>query len=158
MPILSWKTTFIQCTPYRTLNKTKKELTRVKPLKYNNKLMQISNEIIISAWNHFHREGDLLVKHVECFDILYQRKIFKHGDEISEKTKKPCSEWYQQMAVASAPYAVAYAIDNNINAHERNSIRNLKHHLNTTFTKLWVLKSYFTRFKNEDQLIQSLEK
>lgn len=157
--ILIWKTTLLQCLPFRVQNKVVADVKRVKPLNYNRgKLMEIDNEKIIDAWDYYSKTNLLKVSHSECFDILYKRKVFKNGKEISKKSGKPWQDWYNSLYEKALAFALAYGIDNNLSPDERNRIRNGNHQLNETFIKLEALKVYFKPFKTAFQLKQALTK
>lgn len=154
--IIIWKTTLIQCLPYRQTNKVQKDQASVKPLSETGHMKKIDDDRIVQAWDYYNRTKNLRIEDAECFDVLYARKIFKNGKDISPKTGKPWQEWYNTLTPRALTFAVAYAIDQKMDPKTRNEIRNGRHKLVEVFIKLEALKMFLKRFQTAFALRKSL--
>lgn len=159
-PIKKWKSTLLQCLSYRMPNKVKDTKVRAEVLRPTGKIMDIENELIIGVWNHWSVMRNLKLKHTECFDILYKRGVFKHEDELMPANKrgerKPWKVWYDTLEVKSRPWAVAWAIDEKLDAKQRNAARNGNHPLNKKLMKLKALEYFFSKYPTENKLVEKL--
>ncbi|BFP39530.1 hypothetical protein FGF1_03750 [Flavobacteriaceae bacterium GF1] len=155
IPILNWKSTLRQCLGYRIPNKVRniKVVTDPTPKK-RGKVDSIDDEIIISAWNHYSIQQNLELRHDECFDILYQRGVFKPA---STKWKDGTwQDFYERMKLKAVKLAVYYSIDKKWKPEDRERIKRGEDPIVERFMKLEVLKVYFEKFENEDRLKKSL--
>ena len=156
IPIKNWRSTLRQCLPYRMRNKVKDLTVRAEILKPTGKMAQIENELILSAYNHFSVMKKLELKHEECFKFLYERGIFKDPEEISERTGKPWSEWYDSLAQKAFYRALDYAKAHKWKAEDIRRLRTGQDPILKRYGSILALETYFKRFENEDQLRRTL--
>nr|WP_299488641.1 hypothetical protein [uncultured Allomuricauda sp.] len=129
-----------------------KVINQYKKQKSNGHGVNIENEIIISAYNHYRVMSNLKLKHDECFDFLLHRQVFKKGDQISEKTGKPWQEWYDLLFEKAVLQAITHSIDEKWKKEDRERVKLGNDPIVERFVKLEALKTYFDRFDNEDKL------
>ena len=106
--------------------------------------MEIDNETLVSAWNHWKVMSLLQPKHEECFDILYKRGVFKKGSEPMPNGN-PWQNFYDKMDKKSRVFALGWAMDNKLPQKERNEIRRGEHKLCETYIKLFSVVYFSPR-------------
>lgn len=155
-PIKNWKSTLLQCLSYRMPNKVKDTKVRAEILKPTGKLMEIENEIIIGAFNHYKVMCTLPLKYEESFDILLERGVFKKGTEMSEKTGKPWQEWYDKLFEKARVEAIRYSAQEKWSKPDQGRVMRGEDPIISRFVKLEALKTFFDRFENEGRLKKAL--
>ena len=157
--IKNWKNTLLQTLLYREPNKVKKIEVQKAEVVSTGKMSEIENELIVTAYNYYKREGKLELVHEEVFSFLYDRGIFKAPDELGAN-KKTWANWYNKMKFKAVERTkkVIYGKPKEQYLKELEQIKEGTHPDLWRYGKLECLKAWFKPIKTKEELITKINR